>query len=134
MTLLLVLAACSSSNSPKATPSSITSSGSATTTASSGAGPSTTVDPAELSALDEAGAKAFLTLYANQLKELDPTLTAAQIDCVPGAILDRLTPRELFALVDSGLGSLAPDDAARIKDALLACGFSDAQLTKAHVS
>jgi hypothetical protein len=112
----------------------VSSSGTPTTNASSGTGPSTTIDPAELSALDAAGAKAFLTLYANQLKELDPTLTASQIDCVPDAVLDRLTARELFALVDSGLGSLDADDAARIKDALRACGFTDAQLAKAHVS
>jgi hypothetical protein len=132
--LVVLAAACSGGGGPKATSSSVSSSGGSTTTAASGAGPSTTLDPDELSALDEAGAKAFLTLYANQLKERDPTLTQAQVDCVPDAVLDRLTPRELFALVDSGLGSLTPEDAARIKDSLLACGFSDAQVAKARVS
>jgi hypothetical protein len=127
---LALFAACSSGSGAKSTASSATAPTSTTVAAN---GPSTTVDPALLTSLDEAGAKAFLTLYANQLKELDPAVTQAQIDCVPDAILDRMTPKELFALIDAGLGTLTTEQGAALTGALKACGFTDQQIEKANI-
>ncbi|MGI8662497.1 MAG: hypothetical protein ACR2LQ_04695 [Acidimicrobiales bacterium] len=131
LVLLVLLAACSSNAHDT---SSGGSSGSAPPPGSGSSGPSSTVDPSELSSLDAAGARAFLILYTNQLHRLDPTITQAEIDCVPDAMLARFTPQELFALVGGGVGSLNPSDTAKVGDALRSCGFSSAQLEKARIS
>jgi hypothetical protein len=75
-----------------------------------------------------------LTLFAAQVKASDPTITQAQADCIPAAVLARITPQELFAVVDAAKGTLSSDQAAKVDDALRSCGLSDAQIAKVPLS
>jgi hypothetical protein len=71
-----------------------------------------------------------LTLLAAQLKATDPTITQAEADCIPAAVLTRITPQELFAVLDAAQGALSPDQAAKVDDALRSCGLTDEQIAK----
>jgi len=79
------------------------------------------------------GATAFLTLLAAQLKVNDPTITSAEADCIPSAVLALMTPQELFAIIDAGQATLTPDQATRVHDALRSCGLTDEQIAKVRL-
>jgi len=117
------LVGCSSSNVDATYPKSVSSSSALLTTTS-------TLDASASSSLDANGATAVLTLFAAQLKAADPAITQAEADCIPSAVLQRITPQELFAVVDAAQGTLTPEQASKVDDALRSCGLTDEQIAK----
>lgn len=117
----VAMAACTSS--PKATP------------ASTSAPPTTrSFDSVAASSDDVQGAKGLLTLLVDGWRKADATLTDAEIACVPDAVLQVLSPQELFAVFDKQNGTLTPEQAQRVAGALRSCGFTDAQIAGTHLT
>jgi hypothetical protein len=118
-----LLAACSSGGSRAAS----------TTVTTGTTIPVSTLSGSDLAAVEEDGAIAFGTLYARQIQNLDRTVTAAQADCLPRALVDRLGAHHLLELANQNLGKLTPDEAASVAAAFKSCAFTDAQIANARI-
>ena len=124
--VVCALAGCGSSGHPRTA--------STSSSPASPSGPTSTLDASASSSLDANGATAVLTLLASQLKAADPTVTQEQADCIPPAVLARMSPQELFAVIDAAQGTLSPEQVAKVTDALRSCGLTDDQIAKLRLS
>ena len=82
------------------------------------------------SSLDAQGARAILTIFADDIQKQDSTITAQERDCLPDAVLARLSAQDIFKIVDTTGGALAPEQIAKVQDAMRACGFTPDQIQK----
>jgi hypothetical protein len=87
-------------------------------------------DSAFSSSLDAQGARAILTIFADDIQKQDQTVTAQERDCLPDAVLARVSAQEIFKIVDTTGGTLSPEQIGSVQDAMRACGFTDAQISK----
>ncbi len=87
-------------------------------------------DSAFSSSLDAQGARALLTIFADDIQKQDPSVTAQERDCLPDAVLARLSAQAIFKIVDTAGGTLSADQVRSVQDAMRSCGFTDAQISK----